>query len=1425
MGVYNEIQNDPSLMPGLGEQQLMNDNTEDIDLDEESNIQGISPEQQGEELLGAPTPKVEVLPELPDLTDKNVYNEMRAEQKAYMSLKGSERNAAKEEWMKKYWGSKKKYYDQFSMYGSSNPIEVLNNTFQRLSAIGQGLPDFTSNVIGTLPGLAGVDNSYDKFMMKVYTNPETKAIREISSIVLPSIITGNVTTGLVQKAGYAGHLTKLQQFGAGLGINTILDSGIVSVSDQGIGDNYFQKMYESNFMNLFGKDQVFEIREILRTTDQDSPWLRRFKNGLADLPWSFLGNLIGWGIAFKTTPKGSPILGWMEPLDDKAKAFKNSRIMTIADSDSIKRMEELNESLNSGKLSRADEAAAIDELIELEESVGTLKDIDEALEIDDAIIAKETDMAAQRKIQNNNGEVPDDFDPDITPGIVDSSRNASPGVGNVARNMADQAAIASGRSIGDPNPIITEAAMRGLGVNDASRKAVAGIAKSAQEAGRFDALIDGFKYTNEEMRAASWANYAEIVDPNSTVDDLRALFSEGKDIKNIFMGKLQVEYISDEKFKAAMHALRDLMDIYTGKPVTETSANVMTTLGAEIRTASESLEQYKGLVDDNAVMERVIDKIEFLLDETALSKYISGWSLQNKNWISETPIENLEDAAKTILKGIARESESIHTKNRKFVNTLRKAKDIRPEVLRPLTSAFVLSDGKVDTLSKLLKYAANEVSPLTLVKSPDPKKMSLFAKSLFGVVFNNVLSARSIIRAGVAGGVQTVAAPINSLWGAAFWGTINGDLPFRMRRLFYVYGATNHVHQKALKYSWGRLKAVHKDPLAMMRAGRKDFMFKTLKEREIVDDVREIWKADGNWGRVYQYDAIRGMYAISKMNWSRYPMIGMTAPDAYTQMVQAHKLARIRAFDDVLQSGVEEIDDFALRRIEIQHRNSFFNKDEMLTDKLTQQLSDDINFTGDDALSTYLTEASNAYPLLRFAFMFPRTESNAVKNALTYTPITLIPGSSKVSKTIYAKSADDIAQALAEHNVNAKTDPNADAIFDFLKEEYTGRIITSGLITKLAWDYAMSGGIMGPGNHNPAIREYERVNLGLQYKTIKIPGTDTRLSFAGIPIIDPLLSITGNMVYYSKELEGPMMEDIHAKVFTTLAMAFEDNKLESLNVLVDMATGNWSAVERFFKRATSSVFIPAEVRQLTRSIDGSLRNVNDNMMDYIKAQIPITVGNVPKRIDGLTGNDVYDHENGWVRVWNQGTGFKLSQDSRNDPDKDKPFFIDLGDGNQRALTTREALRILGYRGFSKFEFNTLNNIKLTSTQQQDFIEWVHSEKDGSGASVFFNKVREIVSSQKYHDHFAILRQHRANHANKDFPDLELGVGNFPMFDELDHLIREYKQMYEEELGINNLVEAQKEINFELEEGNINEAINIQKQNTQRQQLLQYGGSR
>ena len=146
-------------------------------------------------------------------------------------------------------------------------------------------------------------------------------------------------------------------------------------------------------------------------------------------------------------------------------------------------------------------------------------------------------------------------------------------------------------------------------------------------------------------------------------------------------------------------------------------------------------------------------------------------------------------------------------------------------------------------------------------------------------------------------------------------------------------------------------------------------------------------------------------------------------------------------------------------------------------------------------------------------------------------------------------------------------------------------------------------------------------------------------------------------------------------------------------------------------------------------------------------------------------------------------------------------------------------------GFKKFDKNSLGTIKLISDQREDLLEFVHADKDKKGYSTFAKELRSIVSSQKYHDHFAILREHIARNPVKQAPDLTLDAGNFPMFEELDALITNYIKEWENQAGLDALVEAQKEINFELGEGNINEAIDIQQQNTEKQQLLQYGGSR
>ena len=100
----------------------------------------------------------------------------------------------------------------------------------------------------------------------------------------------------------------------------ILGSAIVGLADQSAEQNYFDLAYQNDFLNLFGRGQVLEVPEILRVVGNSSPMLNRFSASMADLPWSAVGNLIGWGMAFKADPKG-PIIGWMEPLDDAAKTY------------------------------------------------------------------------------------------------------------------------------------------------------------------------------------------------------------------------------------------------------------------------------------------------------------------------------------------------------------------------------------------------------------------------------------------------------------------------------------------------------------------------------------------------------------------------------------------------------------------------------------------------------------------------------------------------------------------------------------------------------------------------------------------------------------------------------------------------------------------------------------------------------------------------------------------------------------------------------------------------------------------------------------------------------------------------------------------------------------------------------------------------
>ena len=529
---------------------------------------------------------------------------------------------------------------------------------------------------------------------------------------------------------------------------------------------------------------------------------------------------------------------------------------------------------------------------------------------------------------------------------------------------------------------------------------------------------------------------------------------EDRDVKNLMLGKFKIEVINEDQARAAAFAMRDLVDRFLGREVTESSARVMDTLGREAATIAQSITDMAPYIDDNRAMDIVIDKLLFLMDEYALNKYLSGWSLRNKNWFDQMPPRTMEEGIQTLLDEFQIAENSIHAKNLKFTKELKRLREVNPDALRPLIDAYAHTKGDVDSLAKLYKWAADQITPLGLIKSPDPKNMNLFAKGAWGVRYNNMLSGISAFRAGVGNGTQLILRPITAVLGHA----IRGDMDNVLKTSLYYNGAVWETNRRALTDAFEMMKKVNQDPTAMLSAYRKDYVFKTDKAWDIMEDVAKLYEKDGNWGRAYQLKTAAALTQMSKMKGLRYGMTAMVFPDVFTNTHNAHYYSRVKAYEDVF-SEFGYADWEKIFEAEKRHYKNFFDDDGLVKDQVLRSFSGEIQLNLDDGVASYLTEATTAYPILKELLAFPRTASNYVKAALSWTPISLIPGINKYSKTIYAKSADDIAAALMEHGIDASREPFADAIFKQIQAEYVGRQAFSSMLTATLWGYAMGGNI------------------------------------------------------------------------------------------------------------------------------------------------------------------------------------------------------------------------------------------------------------------------------------------------------------------------------------------------------------------------------
>ena len=1274
------------------------------------------------------------------------------------------------------------------IYGSGQPGKSLtedvlghyNNMLQQMSAAGMGLIDFgvdaatsVANRVGI--NAEGINRQWDK--LTHLDAPGAQKLREFASVALPSMMaTGAIGTRLATTK-----LPFLAKFGIGAGSVAAADAAIISVSDEGTKPEGVIGNLGIWAPDLFGPNGKYPMPTYPEPNDPEAAAKTQAINRLDAIGMSFLGDAIG--LSFMG---GRKVLGWFKPKNATAEAYKAAEVVKH-DPDTVIKIAEIDQALATNP-SQADTRVLKQEraklIKELEEtgtsSVSTKEPLEQYLEVAEESRRSQIDEEAILKLEADP-IIYGNYVPEITPGLASPAELARQTIppANVARNMVDTAAIKMGVTEGDPAPLLSGPMLKQGNVLGQSRKAVQGLAEASRDAGDFDAMVGKFRMTNKQMNEGADQIYADIIRAGDA-DEVRRLFADNRMTVPLADGTV-IDTLNPMQNRQVGIAIRDLIDVYLGRDVTRTSARVMDTLGREIATIADAQQQFRELADDDRIQEMVLDKLEFLMQEHGLNKYISGWLLQNQGWWNRlTKSDNPGELAELINEEFTEALNAKHAGVKRFVNEIRRLGKENPDMVKPLFEAFANSNGDVDTLVKYMKWASTQTSPLGMLISKDPRKMNMFARTLWGVGMNNVLSIVSAGNAIKGTAAKTILQPIEGILGHGIEALVERDVE-PLKRAMYYYGAVWETQRRALKDAIVRSKKVHHDYDFLMEQIRSDYKIEKTRDWDMLDAAAAEWERTGNFGKLYQYKWLKANQAVAEMPWMRTAMTAMSGVDAYGDTIQANILSRTMAYDDVFTKAGKVDPDLWLEA-EKKHYSTMFNADGVLTNKAAKNASGEVAMNLDDGVASFVNQAVTAVPAAKGFFMFPKTAANEIKQNLSYTPIAAIPGINKYGKIINAGDDPDlIREALLEHNIKMDSTPNAMAIYKRLQAEYKGRIALGGITTISMYNYAMGGNIRGNGPVNASERQKLRDNYGWQPKTINIGGK--WVSFKGIPMLDPLLTLVGDMAYYQNDIGQAAVEDLSDKIAWTVSATFiNNNPLAGVEPFLAALSGDENAWNRMTANMIRT-FIPqsGNLGMVSNAITSAQKDIYGDMMGQVKNRLPGFSSTLPEQIDFWTGKPLNDIDNWFLRGLNAASPIKVSS------------------GGEK---WRQWLLSTGYDGISRLRFSSEGNYEYDAPTRERLGQLI-------GEQQLYKKIEKLMTKERFNDEIKELREFRKSNAT--FEEVRINNEKSDLYKELNRIVNDAKakaeaKLFEERPEIREAIYGQQQADVLMGRGDVKGAV-------------------
>lgn len=1149
--------------------------------------------------------------------------------------------------------------------------DVARTAAEGVLAAPTGVIDWGVDLVNLIPG-ANIPKA------PKFKNEVLQAAREISSFIIPTVL---LTRGLgagakaVQakvawEAGKNSLVKFLGEAGIAAGSGAFVDAtNKLNESDDNLQGS-LKKMFPKTF-NWISNDWA--------TLDSDSPDLKRAKNVNEGVGLGIFTDLLVGGAKMLKAIKGTKEVTKWIPENEKASNF-------------------------FGKASK--ETQGVEETVY---SAATLREsaIDE--------------LGEYRFAKNPNLEEPvfgihDVFD------IEESGIRSVDNLGVVGASV-DQARIANniGTSYGRLGSIITEAALKyGLNADSLSKREIINtITEQIKSAGKYSYLADGRKISFEEIDKAG-SDLAEIMlDPRMDSGLLKGTLDN-------FMNEVDgMKNLNDVGYNAAMKAIKGYMDEYLNMDILKAQAYLTTSMAGQISDLAEGARYMEGTAAIERAQEQILDRMEYLMVEKGIASYIRGSGLNNiKIWQRLRYAGDAKKMAEVAENARAQTQDALANiipRAKNTANTLREISKERPEYLKPLQMAWEMTDGNIDTMSKLNRYVEESLANIQKgFVDGNPEIPNVIVNGMWSNIYNSVLTSISTpLKAGFGNAVLLLEKPVTVLGGAL----LGGDMR-TLKRGWYTYSAFSDTLKKGLEHMSMVYRKAASDPTSVGYIMRDDIVQKNEETMDVLHSFALAAQQRGEDGPMALYLKAEALNDLSMNPILRFGANAMSALDGFARAVIANGEARARIYDKFIDGG-RKLDEAGLRAALDEQYREMFDSTGMITDKAVDYASREIAMNLDSPAATALSSIITRFPAIKPFLMFPKTSANMLEMTDKHSPFSLfVRDYNRIAwKPLNAFTQDEIVEILTSKGL--PVDENILETFNTLRAEIRGRKAIGTITVMAGVGMFLNDSLRGNGHYD---KERQAVRRELGWKPRTYRAIDGKwYSYDGLgPISDFLAIMADVMDNFDSITESDLAITLNKCGFILTSNLLNKSMLAGLEPMNDVLSGRPDALNRWLASFSSSLvplsgarnelgrLLAPQLRELDMEFTQLLRNRN-KFTDVIDPNSAL-----PDAHDWIDGKKIGYPENFFVRAFNAVSPMKvydgLSPERQFLVDIEydsRPSFMKNNKGIKYTPKERSELySLIGKQGYFKKELRRI----MSTTEAKAWRESIKTAR-GNGSQV------------------------------------------------------------------------------------------------------------